>query len=169
MPVVHIFDVGILGPVEFVGRYSHPLLDEHPLGDACRVGVTEQFANLLLYRLNFILAGTSLHFTRTGRYLWGQWVSGVGCSSGSWHAGAKAVWSVARCDWPPEELRLVGSVITRLGEWAELDFRPTGHSTRRGGATSAKRAKNDRKSIAAQGGWVDNSMAMEGYFEEVNG
>ncbi|KUF17469.1 integrase [Streptomyces silvensis] len=63
----------------------------------------------------------------------------------------------------------IGDVITRLGAWAELDFRPTGHSARRGGATSAKRAGADRKAIAAQGGWTDNSTAMEGYFEEVDG
>ncbi|MFB6963070.1 recombinase family protein [Streptomyces sp. NPDC056309] len=38
----------------------------------------------------------------------------------------------------------IGDVITRLGKWAELDFRPTGHSPRRGLATSSKRAGNDR-------------------------
>ncbi|EMF56476.1 tyrosine-type recombinase/integrase [Streptomyces bottropensis] len=63
----------------------------------------------------------------------------------------------------------IGDVITRLGKWAELDFRPTGHSPRRGLATSSKRAGNDRKVIAKQGGWVENSAAMEGYFEEGDG
>lgn len=63
----------------------------------------------------------------------------------------------------------VGDVITRLGAQAGLDFRPTGHSPRRGAATSSKRAGNDRKEIAAQGGWADNSVAMEGYFEESEG
>lgn len=63
----------------------------------------------------------------------------------------------------------IGDVITRLGTWAELDFRPTGHSPRRGLATSSKRAGNDRKEIAKQGGWADNSAAMEGYFEDGEG
>lgn len=63
----------------------------------------------------------------------------------------------------------IGDVITKLGEWAELQFRPTGHSTRRGAATSSKRAGNDRKDIARQGGWAANSVAMEEYFEEVDG
>ncbi|WP_257586057.1 tyrosine-type recombinase/integrase [Streptomyces sp. NEAU-sy36] len=63
----------------------------------------------------------------------------------------------------------IGDVITKLGTWAELDFRPTGHSPRRGAATSAKRAGKDRKEIARQGGWADNSAAMETYFAEVDG
>lgn len=63
----------------------------------------------------------------------------------------------------------IGDVITRLGAAAELKFRPTGHSPRRGAATSSKRAGNDRKEIARQGGWADNSAAMETYFEEVDG
>lgn len=63
----------------------------------------------------------------------------------------------------------IGDVITRLGKWAELGFRPTGHSPRRGGATSSKRAGNDRAAIAKQGGWVPNSKVMEGYFEEGDG
>ncbi|NEC31669.1 hypothetical protein [Streptomyces rubrogriseus] len=50
-----------------------------------------------------------------------------------------------------------------LGRWAELSFRPTGHSPCRGLAISSKRADNDRKVIAKQGGWVENTAAMEGY------
>ncbi|MEU5030957.1 hypothetical protein [Streptomyces milbemycinicus] len=63
----------------------------------------------------------------------------------------------------------IGDVITRLGKWAELGFRPTGHSPRRGLATSSKRAGNDRKEVAKQGGWAENSAAMEGYFEDGDG
>ncbi|MFD8381734.1 integrase [Streptomyces sp. NPDC059679] len=63
----------------------------------------------------------------------------------------------------------IGDVITRPGKWAELGFRPTGHSPRRGLATSSKRAGNDRKEIAKQSGWADNSAAMEGYFEDGDG
>ncbi|MEU3835564.1 integrase [Streptomyces microflavus] len=63
----------------------------------------------------------------------------------------------------------IGDVVTRLGEQAGLDFRATGHSPRRGAATSSKRAKNDRKEIAAIGGWADNSVAMESYFEADEG
>lgn len=40
---------------------------------------------------------------------------------------------------------------------------------RRGLGTSSKRAGNDRKDIAKQGGWVENSAAMEGYFEDGDG
>jgi hypothetical protein len=50
-----------------------------------------------------------------------------------------------------------------------IPFRPTGHSPRRGLTTSSKRAGNDRKVIAKQGGWADNSAAMEGYFEDGDG
>ncbi|MDH6629907.1 hypothetical protein M2271_007756 [Streptomyces sp. LBL] len=62
-----------------------------------------------------------------------------------------------------------GDAITRLGKWAELGFRPTWHSPRRGLATSSKRAGNDRKVITKQGGWVEKSAAVEGYFEEDDG
>ncbi|MFF4828229.1 hypothetical protein ACFY20_35690 [Streptomyces sp. NPDC001312] len=65
-----------------------------------------------------------------------------------------------------EEIRGRGPAPALL---AELSFRPTGHSPRRGLATSSKRAGNDRKVIAKQGGWVDNSAAMEGYFEDGDG
>ncbi|MFB7999058.1 hypothetical protein ACFC4G_40350 [Streptomyces sp. NPDC056002] len=41
--------------------------------------------------------------------------------------------------------------------------------TRRGLATSSKRASNDRKEIARQAGWGDNSAATEGYFEDGEG
>ncbi|GGL68066.1 hypothetical protein GCM10010095_61180 [Streptomyces anthocyanicus] len=57
MAVAHVFDVGILGPVELVGGDSHPLLGEDILGNAGRIGVIENFANLLLDRLNFIFPG----------------------------------------------------------------------------------------------------------------
>ncbi|MCX4411258.1 hypothetical protein OG840_59740 [Streptomyces sp. NBC_01764] len=72
--------------------------------------------------------------------------------------------------WHPRHGRrprpTIGDVITRFGTWAKLGFRPTGHSPRRGLATSSKRAGNDRKEIAKQGGWADNSATMEGYFED---
>lgn len=63
----------------------------------------------------------------------------------------------------------VGDVITRCGEVGKLEVRPTGHSPRRGVANESKKAGNDRSAIAAQGGWVPNSSAMEGYFDEVDG
>ncbi|MFI0220354.1 hypothetical protein [Streptomyces lydicus] len=64
---------------------------------------------------------------------------------------------------------LVGHVITRLGERAELPVRHTGHSARRGAAEESRHAGNDRKVIAKQGGWVPNSGVMEGYFEDADG
>ncbi|MFP8886776.1 site-specific integrase [Streptomyces mangrovi] len=67
------------------------------------------------------------------------------------------------------EPETIGDVITRLGTRAKLSFRPTGHSPRRGLATSSKPAGNDRKVIAQQGGWAANSAAMETYFEDGDG
>ncbi|MFJ8209730.1 integrase [Streptomyces sp. NPDC096033] len=63
----------------------------------------------------------------------------------------------------------VGDVITWCGEAGELEDRYTGHSPRRGLASAGKKAGNDRSTIAAQGGWVPNSSAMEGYFDEEDG
>ncbi|MFJ9855258.1 tyrosine-type recombinase/integrase [Streptomyces sp. NPDC101150] len=63
----------------------------------------------------------------------------------------------------------IGAVATRLGEKAELAVRHTGHSARRGAAEESRRAGNDRKVIAKQGGWVPNSGVMEGYFEDADG
>ncbi|URZ99447.1 integrase [Streptomyces lydicamycinicus] len=40
---------------------------------------------------------------------------------------------------------------------------------RRGAAEESRRAGNDRKVIAKQGGWVPNSGVMEGYFEDADG
>ncbi|MFM9735188.1 site-specific integrase [Streptomyces niveiscabiei] len=63
----------------------------------------------------------------------------------------------------------IGDVITLLGRWADLPVRYTGHSPRRGSAESSRRAGNDRKVIAKQGGWAPNSKVMEGYFDEGEG
>ncbi|MFI5526674.1 hypothetical protein [Streptomyces platensis] len=46
----------------------------------------------------------------------------------------------------------IGDVTTRLTGRAELPVRHTGHSARRAG--------NDRKTIAKQGGWVSNNGVM---------
>src|SRR2546423_10573726 len=56
MAVAHVLDVGVLGPVELVGGDANPLLDEYPLRDTGGIGVAEEFANLLLDRLNFVFA-----------------------------------------------------------------------------------------------------------------
>ena len=63
----------------------------------------------------------------------------------------------------------IGNITTELAVRAELAERYTGHSPRRGGAEESRRAGNDRKVIAKQGGWVENSAAMEGYFEAGEG
>ena len=63
----------------------------------------------------------------------------------------------------------VGDVITRISARADLGVRHGGHSPRRGGAEESRRAGNDRKVIAAQGGWVPHSAVMEGYFENPDG
>ncbi|MFJ6792081.1 site-specific integrase [Streptomyces angustmyceticus] len=44
-----------------------------------------------------------------------------------------------------------------------------GTPPRRGSAEESRRAGNDRKVIAKQGGWVPNSGVMEGYFEDADG
>jgi integrase len=43
-----------------------------------------------------------------------------------------------------------------------------GHSLRRGFATEARRAGHDQVRIGRQGGWVDGSRALAGYFEQVD-
>ncbi|MGX1762277.1 hypothetical protein ACWIG5_36165 [Streptomyces lydicus] len=63
----------------------------------------------------------------------------------------------------------VGDVTTRLTARADLPVRQTGHSPRRGAAEEFRRAGNDRKTIAKQGGRVPNSGVMEGYFEDAEG
>ncbi|GFE12417.1 hypothetical protein Sgleb_04640 [Streptomyces glebosus] len=63
----------------------------------------------------------------------------------------------------------IGDVTTRLTARADLPVRHTGHSPRRGAAEESRRAGNDRKVIAKQGGWVPNSGVMEGYFEDAEG
>ncbi|MFJ8078978.1 hypothetical protein ACIQ7Q_34865 [Streptomyces sp. NPDC096176] len=63
----------------------------------------------------------------------------------------------------------IGDVITRLGRWADLTSGPPATPPAGGLATSSERASNDRKEIAKQGGWADNSAAMEGYFEDADG
>lgn len=63
----------------------------------------------------------------------------------------------------------IGDVTTRLTARADLPVRHTGHSPRRGAVEESRRAGNDRKTIAKQGGWVPNSGVMEGYFEDGEG
>src|SRR5690606_6965824 len=57
MPVTHVLDVRVLRAVEFIRGDSYPLLDENALWDVCRIGVAEQFADLLLDWLDLIFAG----------------------------------------------------------------------------------------------------------------
>lgn len=62
----------------------------------------------------------------------------------------------------------VNDVITRRAKAAGLQGRFTGHSTRRGFATEARRAGHDRLRIARQGDWQDNSTVLAGYMEDVD-
>lgn len=62
----------------------------------------------------------------------------------------------------------IGAIVTRAGQRAGLDIRLTGHSVRSGLATEARRAGHDTKSIAKQGGWVENSKVLYGYMEIVD-
>lgn len=57
MPVAHVLDVGVLGPVKFIRRDADPLFDEYILGDALGVGVAEEFPDLLLDRFDLVFPG----------------------------------------------------------------------------------------------------------------
>lgn len=63
----------------------------------------------------------------------------------------------------------VGDVITRLGERAQLDIRPTGHSPRRGLVTESSRASNPDAVAEKQGGWAKGSKVMRRYREDDDG
>ncbi|MFV8133193.1 tyrosine-type recombinase/integrase [Streptomyces syringium] len=63
----------------------------------------------------------------------------------------------------------IGDVITRLGERADLDIRPTGHSPRRGLVTESARAGNDDRQAEKQGGWAKGSKVMRRYREDDDG
>jgi integrase len=56
--------------------------------------------------------------------------------------------------------------IQRAVTQAGLDGKWSGHSFRRGYATEAARAKVDRSTIAAGGGWQPGSRTLEGYIQE---
>ncbi|WP_327328692.1 hypothetical protein OG735_41230 (plasmid) [Streptomyces sp. NBC_01210] len=60
----------------------------------------------------------------------------------------------------------VGDVLTRIGEKAGLDIRPTGHSPRRGLVTESQRAGHDDRQAEKQGGWAKGSPVMRGYRED---
>jgi integrase len=62
----------------------------------------------------------------------------------------------------------VGDVIHRRAVTAGLTGRWTGHSLRRGLATSMRRAGAEREDIERQGGWTAGSTAVAGYIEEAD-
>ncbi|MFI8503504.1 integrase [Streptomyces sp. NPDC085524] len=62
----------------------------------------------------------------------------------------------------------VGDVITRAGARAGIDIRFTGHSPRRGLATSSRLKGHDQIAIARQGGWAPHSKVLAGYLEVVD-
>lgn len=62
----------------------------------------------------------------------------------------------------------VGDVITRVGARADIDTRFTGHSPRRGLATSSRLKGHDQIVIAKQGGWAPHSKVLAGYLEVVD-
>ncbi|MGW7256752.1 hypothetical protein [Streptomyces sp. NPDC054834] len=51
----------------------------------------------------------------------------------------------------------IGDVVTRAGKRAGIDIRFTGHSPRRGLATSSRLKGHDQIVIAKQGGWAPHS------------
>ncbi|WP_107475784.1 integrase [Streptomyces sp. Sge12] len=62
----------------------------------------------------------------------------------------------------------IGDVITRAGERAGIEIRFTGHSPRRGLATSSRLKGHDQIVIAKQGGWAPHSKVLAGYLEVVD-
>ncbi|WP_327286585.1 integrase [Streptomyces sp. NBC_01205] len=62
----------------------------------------------------------------------------------------------------------VGDVITRAGARAGIEVRFTGHSPRRGLATSSRMKGHDQIVIAKQGGWAPHSKVLAGYLEVVD-
>jgi integrase len=60
----------------------------------------------------------------------------------------------------------VAEVIRRRASGAGLAGRFTGHSLRRGLATSMHRAGAEREHIERQGGWTPGSKVVAGYIEE---
>lgn len=62
----------------------------------------------------------------------------------------------------------IGDVVTRAGERAGIEVRFTGHSPRRGLATSSRLKGHDQIVIAKQGGWAPHSKVLAGYLEVVD-
>lgn len=60
----------------------------------------------------------------------------------------------------------IGDVVTRAGERAGIEIRFTGHSPRRGLATSSRLKGHDQIVIAKQGGWAPHSKVLAGYLEQ---
>jgi len=62
----------------------------------------------------------------------------------------------------------VGDVIVRISAKADLGVQHTGHSARRGLATESRRAGNDMRVIAEQGGWKPHSRVLAEYLAIVD-
>lgn len=79
---------------------------------------------------------------------------------------------VDRWDHPHPSLGLsapaVSAIVARAGQRAGLAFAVTGHSLRRGMATSARRGGADRVAIERQGRWAPGSRAVDRYIRLVD-
>jgi hypothetical protein len=62
----------------------------------------------------------------------------------------------------------IGDVVTRAGQRAGIEIRFTGHSPRRGLATSSRLKGHDQIVIAKQGGWAPHSKVLAGYLDVVD-
>lgn len=62
----------------------------------------------------------------------------------------------------------VGNIIRATARLAALEGQWTGHSLRRGLATSMHEAGQDRRLIERQGGWTAGSRAVSGYIEDAD-
>lgn len=60
----------------------------------------------------------------------------------------------------------VGDILTRIGDRAQLDIRPTGPSPRRGMVTESSRAGEPRRPLGTTGRMGPGSKVMRRYREE---
>ena len=99
-------------------------------------------------------------FTRIDR--WGN----VGADAGGRYRSAKARDARLR---PQAIGDIIAAACARAGLPARGDRRYSGHSVRRGGATSMLRNGTDPLNVSRHGRWADGSAEFAGYVEEATG
>ncbi|MFE5088492.1 site-specific integrase [Streptomyces mirabilis] len=95
---------------------------------------------------------------------WTVWQEAAGLDDPDGHAWRR-LHNLMEGGLQPES---IGDIVTRAGERAGIEIRFTGHSPRRGLATSSCLKGHDQIVIAKQGGWVPQSEVLAGYLEVVD-